>query len=101
MDHAEGQQGRRLGRRLDVLNASGRALAGLGEAAFQEFAVWAFLGGAVRAEILGLSGWRMRAYGDPAALLGTGTLVTGAALAAISVIWVVWSRLREDRASRK
>jgi len=79
----------------------GGLLAGLGEADIWEFAVWAFLGGAVRAEILGLSGWRMRAYGDPAALFGPGTLILGAALASIVAIWVVWSRFREDRATRK
>jgi membrane protein DedA with SNARE-associated domain len=76
----------------------GGLFAGLVEAAFWEFAVWAFLGGVVRAEILGLTGWRMRAYGDPDRLFGTGTLILGAVLAS-SV--VVWSRFRDSRASRK
>ncbi|HEX4048086.1 MAG TPA: hypothetical protein VH309_09650 [Elusimicrobiota bacterium] len=79
----------------------GALLAGLGEAGFWEYAAWGFLGGLVRAVILGLAGWRMRNYGDPAALFGPGTLLLWVALAAAAVAWVVWSRGRESGSSRK
>ena len=79
----------------------GALLSGLCEAAFWEYASWAFLGGAARCLILGLAGWRMRAYGDPIMLFRPVTLIMGCVLILAVGLGIVYVRIRGSRASGK
>lgn len=79
----------------------GAILAGLGEASPWEYAGWAFLGGAARALALGLAGWKLRDYGDPAELFHPGRLALGALLIVAAVVLAVRGRARDADSSPK